>query len=224
MGAALLAASAASGCRAEQPLQPGIWAAKSRDRQIAARAAAAAGRRAACRGGAPGRVVLVSSAVLRFAQLAVVSRHLKEEKIGGKNNSGRPCKLSKPAPKAFVWGKVEVLVGLGRGESPSLAVPAFPCRPRAFLRREEPAGCRYPTSLGAAAGRGVGTLFKLLKCRMSLSSFCKRDGSRRWCRQIESGDRRLSWGLDSSRVRKSLGEDCNLEVVIINWGFPLLSR
>lgn len=41
VGAALPEASAASGSRARQPLQPGILAAKFRDRQIAAQAAAA---------------------------------------------------------------------------------------------------------------------------------------------------------------------------------------
>lgn len=91
MGASLPAASAASGARAVQPLQPGILAAKLRDRQIAAQAAAAepGGARTAkpppnapFRGGAP-RVLLVSSAVLRFAQLPFVSRLLKEERGGG---------------------------------------------------------------------------------------------------------------------------------------------
>lgn len=88
MGAALPAASAASGSRTELPLQPGTLAAKLKDRQIAAQAAAAEPGRARpakpplnspFRDGAP-RVLLSSTVVLRFARLAFVSGPLKEEK------------------------------------------------------------------------------------------------------------------------------------------------
>ena len=82
MGAALPAASAASGSRARQPLQPGILAAKSRHREIAAQATAAepGGERTAGPSRAWPRWWL--GAALRFARLSLGSRHLKEDKLG----------------------------------------------------------------------------------------------------------------------------------------------
>lgn len=88
VGAALPTASAASGPRAQQPLPPGILAAKSGTNRLP--------RSGVVRGAvreAPAELCL-SSAGLRFAPLAVVSRHLGGEGERSEKNSGKPCRLT----------------------------------------------------------------------------------------------------------------------------------
>lgn len=71
------------------------------------------------------------------------------------------------------------------------------------------------------AGETYCSNFLIAECL--LSHFCKRDGPRRWCRQIKSefwGDpRTVGIGFEFGQSP----EDCKLEVLIISWGAPRIS-
>lgn len=209
---------------------PGSWRPSSKDRQITAQAAAAepGGKRpaeplqsAAFRVCAP-RVLLVSSAVLRFAWPAVVSRRLKEEKIGGEIwQTTQAFKIW--ILKAYVWGKVEVLEALGRERS--LAVPVFECRPPAFPKRGGPADCRYRCSFWRGVGGQGGRAHRRTSYAECLEVIVENglDPGMAQADQIENAGETDGCDRIWIRAKSERVADCKLEVVIISWGFPRFS-
>ena len=109
MGAALPAASAASGSRARQPLQPGILAAKFRDRQIAGQATAAkpgGGRTAKPQ---PSLASLVSRGSLALCTaLCRLSESERRQDGGGevwRGGSGKPASFQNRDPQSLRLGQ-----------------------------------------------------------------------------------------------------------------------
>ena len=115
----------------------------------------------------PSLASLVSSAVLRFARLAVVSRHLKEEKMEKKilaNLQAFKIRIL----KAYVWGKVEVLVAVGRRKSSFTCGSGLSVQATGFPSAGGTGRSQVPEQVFFWRG---GALFKLLNCKMSLSHF-----------------------------------------------------
>lgn len=103
MGAALPAASAASGSRAGQPLQPGILAAKFGDRLIAAQDCRKAGRRAGCE--APAELGL---ACFKYSLALCAARcrlSASERRKDGKKDSGKPAGFQNQDPQSLRLGQ-----------------------------------------------------------------------------------------------------------------------
>lgn len=121
--------------------------------------------------------------------------------------------------KAYVWGKVEVLVALGRRDSFLSGGGALLLRAMCFSHQLGRTG-RFGNRSNFFEG---GALLKLIKCRVPLSHFLQTERSRR-CAGRSYGD---CWGAPRTvGIGFELGQstkDYTLEMLIIIWGFPHVS-